>query len=73
MLELLELFQQQKVGHHRVNGFLIDHDLAMFITSSIKIAYLCSNNSSSTDPLMVRAARGESIDRPPCWYALDHT
>lgn len=25
------------------------------------------NTTPSTDPLMVRAARGEKVDRPPCW------
>jgi hypothetical protein len=57
---------------HRPIGFLIDLDLSILITSSFNISYLCSNNSPYTDPLMVRAARGESIERPPCWYAHDH-
>ena len=26
-------------------------------------------HTTSTDPLMVRAARGEVVERPPCWYA----
>ncbi|ONI12444.1 hypothetical protein PRUPE_4G165200 [Prunus persica] len=32
-----------------------------------KVSVTCSSSSSSSDPLLVKAARGEPVSRPPAW------
>jgi uroporphyrinogen decarboxylase len=56
--------QQQQQTQHRRRSTAPAPPQA---TAPAAAADAATSSSSATDPLMVRAARGERVERPPCW------
>ncbi|CAI0437461.1 unnamed protein product [Linum tenue] len=49
------------------NGVLFPPPFSIHYISRRNLRVSCSSPSSSTDPLLVKAARGEAVVRPPAW------
>lgn len=55
------------VGFESINGFRLATRSQQTITTSTIARLQLSMQETSSDPLLLRAARGEKVDRVPVW------